>query len=105
MLLFFLSSLDSVCIEGNFEEKKFKVYHFKDNSEREVDITHFTDDFVGHGGGDRVMFIELIDYLLTGNKTKSLTSISESVISHEMAFAAEKSRVNEGKVVKIKYKI
>ena len=48
------------------------------------------------------MFIELIDYLLTGNKTKSLTSISESVISHEMAFAAEKSRVNEGKVVKIK---
>ena len=93
------------CIEGNFEEKKFKVYHFKDNSEREVDITHFTDDFVGHGGGDRVMFIELIDYLLTGNKTKSLTSISESVISHEMAFAAEKSRVNEGKVVKIKYKI
>lgn len=93
------------CIEGNFEEKKFKVYHFKDNSEREVDITHYTDDFVGHGGGDRVMFIELIDYLLTGNKTKSLTSISESVISHEMAFAAEKSRVNEGKVVKIKHKI
>lgn len=93
------------CIEGNFEEKKFKVYHFVDNSEREVDITHFTDDFVGHGGGDRVMFIELIDYLLTGNKTKSLTSISESVISHEMAFAAEKSRVNEGEVISIKYKI
>ena len=93
------------CIEGNFEEKKFKVYHFVDNSEREVDITHFTDDFVGHGGGDRVMFIELIDYLLTGNKTKSLTSISESVISHEMAFASEKSRVNEGEVISIKYKI
>ena len=93
------------CIEGNFEEKKFKVYHFVDNSEREVDITNYTDDFVGHGGGDRVMFIELIDYLLTGNKTKSLTSISESVMSHEMAFASEESRLEDGQVKDINYKL
>jgi predicted dehydrogenase len=93
------------CIEGNFEDKKFTVYHFLDNSERVVDITDYTDDFIGHGGGDRVMFKEVIDYLLTGNKTVSLTSIQESVMSHEMAFAAEKSRVNNGEVVEITYKV
>lgn len=93
------------CIEGNFEENKFTVYHFLDNSSKVYDITDYTDDFIGHGGGDRIMFIELIDYLLTGEKTTRLTSIQESVMSHEMCFAAEKSRINDGKVVKIDYKV
>lgn len=93
------------CIEGNFEDKKFDVYHFIDNSKRTVDIQQFTDDFVGHGGGDRIMFIELIDYLQTGNKSKSLTTLQESVMSHEMAFASEKSRLDQGKVQEIKYKL
>ena len=93
------------CIEGNFEEKMFKVYHFLDNSERQVDIRDYTDDFVGHGGGDRIMFAELIDYLLTNQKSIRLTSIHESVMSHEMAFAAEKSRLNDGQVQEIHYKL
>ncbi len=93
------------CIEGNFEDKKFKVFHFVDNSERVVDICDYTDDFVGHGGGDRIMFVELIDYLLTNKKTVRLTSIQESMVSHEMAFAAEKSRVEDGKVQEIHYKL
>lgn len=93
------------CIEGNFEEKKFTVYNFLDNSSEVVDITDYTADFVGHGGGDRIMFVELIDYIINGNKTVSLTSIDESVISHEMAFKAENSRVNGGKVEEIKHKL
>ena len=68
-------------------------------------IADYTDDFVGHGGGDRIMFIELLDYILTGNKTVSLTTIDESVISHEMAFKAEKSRISEGKVENITHKL
>lgn len=92
------------CIEGNFEEKKFKVYNFIDNSEEIVDITEFTDDFIGHGGGDRIMFNELIDYIVNDNKSISLTSINESIISHEMAFSSEESRLNDGKVIDIKYK-
>ena len=51
------------------------------------------------------MFIELIDYLQTGNKSKSLTTLQESVMSHEMAFASEKSRLDQGKVQEIKYKL
>lgn len=93
------------CIEGNFEDNKFKVYHFVDNSEREVDIHDYTNDFNGHGGGDRVMFNQLIDYLMGGVKPIQLTSIQESVMSHEMAFAAEKSRINDGMVINIEYKL
>ena len=93
------------CIEGNFEDKTFTVYHFVDNSSYVINIADYTDDFVGHGGGDRIMFIELLDYILTGNKTVSLTTIDESVISHEMAFKAEKSRISEGKVENITHKL
>ena len=89
------------CIVGNFEMQKFKVYHFVDNSEKEIDITNYTKDFEGHGGGDRLMFNQFIDYLLTSKKTIQLTSIQESLISHKMAFAAEKSRLNDGKVEEI----
>lgn len=93
------------CIEGNFEDKKFDVYHFIDNSKRTVNIQDYTDDFVGHGGGDRIMFVELIEYLQTGNKSKSLTTLQESVMSHEMAFASEKSRLEKGQVKEISYKL
>lgn len=89
------------CIEGNFEDKKFKVYQFLNNQEREVDITTLTDDFVGHGGGDRILFNELIEYLQTGKKSISLTSLEESVVSHYLGFAAEKSRLEKGKVQEI----
>ena len=87
------------CIEGNFEEKKFKVYYFLNDEEETIDISKYTADFVGHGGGDRIMFLELIDYLLYNKKSIYLTSIQESVISHKMAFAAEKSRLEHGKVI------
>lgn len=93
------------CIEGNFEEKKFKVYHFVDHFEKEINVCDYTNDFVGHGGGDRVMFNELIEYLLSNKKANSLTTIQESVMSHEMAFAAETSRLKNGEVQEIKYKL
>ena len=36
---------------------------------------------------------------------KSLTSIQESVMSHEMAFASEESRLEDGQVKDINYKL
>ena len=93
------------CIEGNFEDKTFTVYHFVDNSSYVINIADYTDDFVGHVGGDIIMFVELIEYLQTGNKSKSLTTLQESVMSHEMAFASEKSRLEKGQVKEISYKL
>lgn len=88
-------------IEGNFEEKKFKVFDFLDNKERVIDIAKMTDDFVGHGGGDRIMMKELIHYLKTGEKSFTLTTLEESVVSHVLCYAAEDSRLHHGKVIKL----
>ena len=80
---------------GNFEDKIIKVNLF--NGEKMTfDISKMTDDFSGHGGGDRIMFNEFIDYILYGKKTPSLTLLTDSVISHKMAFLSEKSRLNGG---------
>ena len=80
---------------ANFEEKKIYVQLFN-NEKIEIDLTKLTDDFSGHGGGDAIMFQELLDYLINGNKTDSLTLIDDSVISHKMAFLSEESRLEKG---------
>lgn len=82
---------------GNFEENMIHVnlYNYKDES-FDIDIKKLTSDFSGHGGGDAVMFKELLHYLLYGNKTDSLTLLEDSVVSHKMAFLSEKSRLENG---------
>lgn len=52
-----------------------------------------------HGGGDAALVKELYD-ILSGNK-KSLTPLSESIESHLMGIASEKSRKHGGKLVKV----
>ena len=68
---------------ANFEEKKIHVELFNDEV-IDIDLTKLTDDFSGHGGGDAVMFKELLTYLQTGEKTDSLTLLDDSVISHRL---------------------
>jgi hypothetical protein len=82
---------------GNFEEKLIHVnlYNYKDES-FDIDIFKLTDDFSGHGGGDAIMFKEVIDYILYDKRTSSLTTLSESVISHKMAFLSDESRLEDG---------
>lgn len=73
-------------------ELKTEVIHAKDLS----------DDFSGHGGGDLEMVEEFLDLLL-GNDTeaKGLTSLEKSVESHYCCFAAEQSRLEGGKVIRL----
>ena len=49
------------------------------------------------GRSDKIAYA----YLLYNKKSIYLTSIQESVISHKMAFAAEKSRLKHGRVIKL----
>ncbi len=63
-------------------------------------ITDLTEDLEGHGGGDHRMIDELYD-IMVGEKSTVATSIDESIESHYMALAAEESRKNGGKLVKI----
>ena len=80
---------------GDFEKNIIQVNLFNHHS-FSIDITELTDDFSGHGGGDAIMFKELLNYLISGVKTDSLTLLDESVISHKMAFLSEESRIENG---------
>ena len=52
-------------------------------------------ELTGHGGGDILLIKEFVDYIKGGNKIR--TSAKVSLESHLMAFAAEKSRLSNGK--------
>ena len=52
----------------------------------------------GHGGGDRGIMVDTVQYLALDNQSKSICDVRMSYISHLIAFAAEESRLT-GKVI------
>ncbi|MDR2091440.1 MAG: Gfo/Idh/MocA family oxidoreductase [Clostridiales bacterium] len=52
----------------------------------------------GHLGGDRMLVLDFIKFLKTGEKTERLSTIDATLESHRIAFAAEESR-KTGKAV------
>lgn len=64
-----------------------------------IDVNILVPEDQNHGGGDAALVMELYD-ILSGNK-ESLTPLSESIESHLMGIAAEKSRKHGGKLVKV----
>lgn len=67
-----------------------------------IDVRTLTDDFSGHGGGDnRLMadFLEAFEKKMV--KSQCLTNIENSVESHYMALAAEKSRLETGRLINL----
>lgn len=65
-----------------------------------IDVNSMCLDLSGHGGGDRKLIEDMIN-IVGGSDGSGLTEITRSVESHYMAFAAEKSRINNGQPVKI----
>lgn len=49
----------------------------------------------GHGGGDMGIMEDLYDYIATGKASNSISDVSFSAMSHMIAFAAEKSRLED----------
>ncbi len=62
-----------------------------------IDVRALCLDLSGHGGGDRKLIEDVLDVLISGGGS-ALTEITRSVESHAMAFAAERSRLENGKV-------
>lgn len=88
-------------IEGNIDENK--IYYTPFGQETQViDLTSFTDDFSGHGGGDVRMVKQFADYVMTGKRTDSITDLDISLESHLIALAAEESRKMQGKSISIR---
>lgn len=88
-------------IEGSIDENK--IYYTPFGQETQViDLTSFTDDFSGHGGGDVRMVKQFADYVMTGKRTDSITDLDISLESHLIALAAEESRKMQGKSISIR---
>ena len=54
--------------------------------------------YAHHAGGDVAIVEQFIEYIESGKMTKNITDISASVMGHKLAFLAEESRLNGGKV-------
>ncbi|MCY3410400.1 MAG: Gfo/Idh/MocA family oxidoreductase [Candidatus Heimdallarchaeota archaeon] len=82
-------------IEGHFKlSHEFLELTDSLTNSKKVLIDTYPDD--GHGGGDmRFMenFVQGVKAYISGNDENGLTNIEESYISHIMAFAADKARI------------
>ena len=88
-------------INAIMDGNKVSVYNFITREERVHDCDATTTGEMitgGHGGGDEGIIYALKE-LLCGSRSKSVCEIGESCDNHMIAFAAEQSRLNDGKTV------
>ncbi len=80
-------------IRADYANNAIRVMPFGKDA-YDIDLNTLSDDKSGHGGGDIVMLRNLIDCVASGDAPEF--ELSDSVESHLIAFAAERSRMNEG---------
>ena len=85
-------------INGDMEKNRIVVRRFGEEPET-IDVTKLATDLSGHGGGENRMLRDLFALVRGDTETCALTSVEQSVQSHIMAFASERSRVEDGRVV------
>lgn len=67
-----------------------------------IDVSLIAGDTDGHAGGDERIMESVIKHMQPSNiNNEALTSINQSVMSHVMALAAEKSRLNHGESINL----
>jgi predicted dehydrogenase len=86
-------------IRGAMEKNEIEVKNFASGT---TDVIHLQEGKAGHGGGDDGIMKDFIS-LLQSQKTDVDYCIDDSVHSHLMAFAAEKSRLEKKIVNMAKY--
>ena len=84
---------------GNFKNKELYFQRWGEEPVK-IDLYALCQDFTGHGGGDEGIILDAIR-LYRGDDfdASSITYLENSVESHYMAFAAEKSRLEGGQLV------
>lgn len=85
-------------IEGDMGAKRIRIMPF-DGADEEIDLEKLATDFSGHGGGDVQMIKDVLHVMEGGGAYSRMTFLKKSVESHKIAFAAEKSRLESGRVV------
>ena len=79
---------------------KIKVYRFLDDSTQIFEIPAGTGIMQGHGGGDRGLMDNFIRAVQENDPSLVSSTPDEILGSHELAFAAERSRI-EGRVIQM----
>lgn len=85
-------------IRGNMEENSISIYDFLTKHET---IIKFDNPSSGHGGGDTGIVRTFLRDIENYEDNTSLSSAETSLRSHLMAFAAEESRINQGKSIEL----
>lgn len=87
-------------IWGNFRENELYYQRFGEVEPTKIDLEALCDDFTGHGGGDAGLVYDVVR-LYRGDDfdTSSITFLDRSAQSHYLAFAAEQSRLEGGKLI------
>ena len=93
-------------IKGTFEDscyviRKMEPYTTKGYSETVVELNEKGDKIGAqgaHGGGDRMLVLDFLDYLNGNAPSVSCATLEDSAISHRAVFKAEKAR-QEGKII------
>ena len=84
---------------GHFKNKELYFQRWGEEPVK-IDLFALCQDFTGHGGGDAGIINDAIRlYRGEDFDTSSITYLEDSVESHYMAFAAEKSRVEGGQLI------
>ena len=86
-------------IIGDMDENWVEIIRFSKGSER-VEVEKIGKDEFGHAGGDIVMIHDFLRACESDGAV--LSSANASLESHLMSFAAEKSRLENGKVIEIR---
>ena len=78
------------------------MQRFAEASPTKIDLEALCDDFTGHGGGDARLVYDVIR-LYRGDDfdTSAITFLDRSAQSHYLAFAAEQSRLEGGKLIEM----
>lgn len=88
-------------ITADFNDKKIQVNIFQ-KRKYTIDITELTNDFSNHGGGDNRLMDDFVKVLNgKSNECIGISAIENSIQSHLIAFAAEKSRLSNGMPVRL----
>ena len=93
MKQYIVGNIRKIIFESNSGPFKIGLFKVKETNDSDCEI--YVNKIIGFTGN----FTEInedVDYILYGKKTPSLTLLTDSVISHKMAFLSEKSRLNGG---------
>lgn len=89
-------SLGNILLDQGKDIIEIKIFGKPSKTLKISELMNLEGDTLGHGGGDKVMIDELYDALVNGTYGEGETSLENSIESHKIAFAADRSAKNGG---------